>query len=70
MRRFVEGVIIRVIGWAKSMLNRIALNIRVEVRNMVFKFRTETYVSSVSWQSLTFDPCDPSWRAAMSLVEE
>ena len=50
-------------GWATSMMNRIALNIRVEVRNMVFKFRTDKYVSSVSWQSLTFDPCDPSWRA-------
>eukprot|EP00288_Rhodomonas_lens_P011162 CAMPEP_0177749270 /NCGR_PEP_ID=MMETSP0484_2-20121128/32395_1 /TAXON_ID=354590 /ORGANISM="Rhodomonas lens, Strain RHODO" /LENGTH=307 /DNA_ID=CAMNT_0019264239 /DNA_START=173 /DNA_END=1093 /DNA_ORIENTATION=+ len=49
-------------GWVASTLTKIMQNVRVDLRNVVFKYCTDKYVSSLSWKSLSYYPCSPSWE--------
>eukprot|EP00288_Rhodomonas_lens_P006836 CAMPEP_0177735220 /NCGR_PEP_ID=MMETSP0484_2-20121128/24658_1 /TAXON_ID=354590 /ORGANISM="Rhodomonas lens, Strain RHODO" /LENGTH=310 /DNA_ID=CAMNT_0019248765 /DNA_START=156 /DNA_END=1086 /DNA_ORIENTATION=+ len=49
-------------GWMQQLLARIALNLRVEVRNLVFKYCTDEYVSTVSWKKLAVEPTNGQWQ--------
>ena len=42
--------------WMTAILQRIAINVKVEVNNMVFKYESSSFVSSVSWKRLSLEP--------------
>jgi hypothetical protein len=52
--------------WMLTMLNRIAINVKVEIQNMVFKYETDSFVSSVSWKVLKLEPCNHKWQPAFA----
>eukprot|EP00286_Rhodomonas_abbreviata_P018569 CAMPEP_0181297034 /NCGR_PEP_ID=MMETSP1101-20121128/5019_1 /TAXON_ID=46948 /ORGANISM="Rhodomonas abbreviata, Strain Caron Lab Isolate" /LENGTH=311 /DNA_ID=CAMNT_0023401933 /DNA_START=394 /DNA_END=1326 /DNA_ORIENTATION=+ len=56
-------------GWMRSLLSRIALNLRVEVRNVVIKYCTDEYVSCVSWKRLTVEPTNSMWQHVFADLE-
>ena len=51
-------------GWVQSLLNRIAINVKLEVHNMVFKYETAAFVSSLSWKLLSLQPFNHRWQPA------
>jgi hypothetical protein len=50
--------------WMKTILSRIAINLKVEVFNMVFKYENVSFVSSVSWKRLSLEPLNHRWQPA------
>lgn len=46
------------------MLQKIMLNISLEINNVVIKYCTERYTSSISWKSLSVMPTNPDWKPA------
>lgn len=48
-------------SWMHSVLQRVLANIGIEVRNLVFKYCTDSYVSSVSWKSLSLMSTNGEW---------
>uniref|UniRef100_A0A7S4JEF6 Chorein N-terminal domain-containing protein n=1 Tax=Guillardia theta TaxID=55529 RepID=A0A7S4JEF6_GUITH len=53
-------------GWMQSMLSRIMQNINVDIRNLVFKYCTDEYVSSISWKSLSVKSTNMRWQPAFA----
>ena len=49
-------------SWMHSVLQRVLQNVGVEVRNLVFKYTTDSYVSSVSWKSLSLASTNARWE--------
>eukprot|EP00960_Hanusia_phi_P034443 751078-Hanusia_phi.AAC.1 len=53
-------------GWMQSVLSRIMQNINVDIRNLVFKYCTDEYVSSISWKSLSVKSANVRWQPAFA----
>jgi vacuolar protein sorting-associated protein 13B len=56
-------------SWMHSVVQRVLQNIGVEVRNLVFKYNTDSYVSSVSWKSLSLTSSNSSWEPIFASPE-
>eukprot|EP00960_Hanusia_phi_P055365 762949-Hanusia_phi.AAC.11 len=51
-------------GWVQSILTRIAINIKIEVNNLVFKYCTERFVCTFSFKTLSLQPTNSMWQPA------
>jgi len=56
-------------SWMHSVLQRVLQNIGVEIRNLVFKYTTDSYVSSVSWKSLSLASTNAKWEPCFANPE-
>jgi len=56
-------------SWMHSVLQRVLQNIGVEIRNLVFKYSTDSYVSSVSWKALSLTSSNGNWEPAFANPE-
>lgn len=56
-------------GWVRAMLARIALNIKVEVNNVVIKYVSDRYVSSMSCRALKLEAVNSRWESCFADYE-
>ena len=56
-------------GWVHSVVQKVLQNIGIEVRNLVFKYHTASYVSSVSWKALSLVSSNDAWEPVFAKPE-